>query len=607
VSSPSEITGAGDGRPAAEGIERPLATPPSVAARARELWAFLGTPRGQLTLAWSLVTVTVLVDILLVGQRAIVRYQSYHADAFDLGNMDQAVWNTLHGQPFRMTNRGLDTVGPPTRLSIHVEPILLLIAPLYLIHAGPETLLALQTIALALGAIPLFMLGLRRLHGLLLVAAAFALVYLVTPEVLGSALWDFHPVALATPLLLLAVWALDARRYGWFAAAAFLAAMTKEDVALSLIPLGIFIGIWQGRPRFGWTVVSLSILWVALCFLVILPHFSGAATGGNAYWYRYAHFGNTPGSALVYIVTHPWALVAYVLGDGARRGYLALLVRTGGGLGIFMPLLWIPALPELAVNVLSAHWEQYSGFYQYNAMLGAYLMAAAVYGTAALYSARRHVGSRARIAAPGQGHAAHPEMVTNDSTTDTHHHHMSDSHTTGGHYKRVIPSLDIGSHFAIMSEDVGARWHALLARIPIPSRWLAPLVVVWLVVTTLWNLAAISPRLDAFWTAGAGPIRHQAPIDALLARVPASASVAATDTLNPHLSDRYTLYLLPDPQSYAADYAAFDIAAAPAFDLTKDRAILQRMLASGHYTVVGMVGSVILLHRTGPPLTAQRR
>ena len=52
---------------------------------------------------------------------------------------------------FRFTNRGLDWQGPPTRLGQHVEPIFLLIAPLYLIHSGPETLLVLQTVALALG------------------------------------------------------------------------------------------------------------------------------------------------------------------------------------------------------------------------------------------------------------------------------------------------------------------------------------------------------------------------------------------------------------------------------------------------------------------------
>jgi uncharacterized membrane protein len=543
------------------------------------LWGFLRSPEGQWALAWALVALAVTLDVVFVGQRALMRYHSFSADAFDLGNMDQAVWNTLHGHPFRMTNRGLDTLGPPTRLSIHVEPILLLIAPLYLIHSGPETLLVLQTVALAAGAIPLFLLGLRHLPSLPLVAATLACLYVISPEVIGSALWDFHPVALATPLLLLALWALDARHYAVFALAAFLAAMTKEDVALSLIPLGVFLIFWRGKPRLGAAVALLSIAWVGLCFGVILPHFSGGSSGGNAYWYRYAEYGATPKIAVVHLLTHPWELVTSVLGDEAKRGYLAVLLRTSGGLGLLAPGLLICALPEIAVNTLSSHMEQYSGLYQYNAMLGAYLPAAAVYGITALYTARLRVAAR-QSAPSSDGRAA-----------DVRPAREMDS---GRVWRQLMQRF---------AERVSARWNGLLEHIPVPARWVGPVVVGWLLMMSAWNLAATFPLTQAFWSAGAQPARHQAQIDALLARVPAEASVAATDTLNPHLSDRYDLYLLPDPQSYQAEYVAFDIRHAVSFSQADDQRIYDTMLASGHYQVVGQVGTVVLLRRTGPPLS----
>src|SRR5438270_3377543 len=212
----------------------------------RKTWCNLRSTRGQRILAWLIVLAFIVVDVVIVGQHALVRYQSYHADAFDLGNLDQAVWNTLHGHPLRFTNRGMDWYGPPTRLGVHVEPILFLIAPLYLIHEGPETLLILQTVALALCGIPLLLLGLHRLPELPLVTAAFVGAYLLTPEILGEVLYDFHGVTLATPLLLLALWALDVKRYGWFVCAGVLAAFCKEEVALSLVPAGLFIAFWQG-------------------------------------------------------------------------------------------------------------------------------------------------------------------------------------------------------------------------------------------------------------------------------------------------------------------------------------------------------------------------
>src|SRR2546428_14154325 len=67
----------------------------------RKTWFVLCSVHVQRALAWLIVLMLIVVDSALVGQHALVRYQTYHADAFDLGNMDQAIWNTLHGHPLR--------------------------------------------------------------------------------------------------------------------------------------------------------------------------------------------------------------------------------------------------------------------------------------------------------------------------------------------------------------------------------------------------------------------------------------------------------------------------------------------------------------------------
>ena len=55
------------------------------------MWHILRSGRGQRALAWLVALVLIVVDIALVGQHVLVRYQSYHAFAYDLGNFDQAV------------------------------------------------------------------------------------------------------------------------------------------------------------------------------------------------------------------------------------------------------------------------------------------------------------------------------------------------------------------------------------------------------------------------------------------------------------------------------------------------------------------------------------
>ncbi len=565
MSRPSETTEtSAQLAPPSEHSIRPARSTADLQARARILWQALQTSEGQRRLAWILTLLAIVLDIIIVGQHAIARYHNYDASAFDLGNMNQAVWNTLHGDPFRFTNRGLDWYGPPTRLALHVEPILVLIAPFYLIHDGPETLIVIQVVAMALGAIPLLLLALRHLGQIPLLAVGLVVAYLLTPQYLGVVLWDFHSVALATPLLLLALWALDAEHLVWFAVAAVLAALTKEDVALSLVLLGGLLAL-RGRWRLGLIVAVLSAAYVALCFFVILPHFGGRATGGNNFWYRYSWLGGSAGAALHNIARNP--LLPLSILNEARLGYLASLLRMAGGFGLLSPILLICALPELAVNILSVHEEQYSGFFQYNAVILAYTMAAAVYGIAALYQARTRV-------------------------------------------ERGEPSPSVGSKPATLGariqwwvQYVQAAWQRLLARIPVPSRWIVPVALVWLLVTGWWNLSVTGGgRIQGFWAAAEHPNPQAPSINALLDKIPQSAAVASTDSLNPRLSSRRTIYLLPDPLSYQAEYVAADIPTAISISRDADQRMIDRMLASGRYTVVGRTGDVILLHRTGPPL-----
>ena len=62
---------------------------------------------------------------------SFLRYDNFFTGRFDLGNMDQTVWNTIHGRIFQLTDpNGTTNI---SRLAFHADFILVLIAPLYLI------------------------------------------------------------------------------------------------------------------------------------------------------------------------------------------------------------------------------------------------------------------------------------------------------------------------------------------------------------------------------------------------------------------------------------------------------------------------------------------
>ncbi|MGH2515068.1 MAG: hypothetical protein ACRDHP_05375, partial [Ktedonobacterales bacterium] len=65
---------------------------------------------------------------------------------------------------------------------------------------------------------------------------------------------------------------------------------------------------------------------------------------------------------------------------------------------------------------------------------------------------------------------------------------------------------------------------------------------------------------------------------------------------------RYTIYLMPDPRSYQAEYVAINIRDAMALSRAADAQMEASMLASGRYVIVGTAGDVTLLHYIGAPI-----
>src|SRR5436853_2303638 len=335
--------------------------------------------RRQRQIAWWLLILVMLVYALGMSHQAILRYDTFKATAFDLGNMDQVLWNTIHGRLFQFTNQGADWYGPPTRLAIHFEPIILPLSLLYLFHADPRILLVFQTLALVTGALPVFLLTRKYLPEWPLLAPCMVIAYLLSPALLGLNLFDFHPVSLATPLLLYAVLALTYRRYGWFITACIFAAACKEDVPLTIAMFGILVIWYYKLPRLGTALLLGGLCWSLLAFLVIIPHFYPGAQHNN-YWYRYEELGSSPGVALVNILFHPWLLfTTFITLD--RIYYLFGLFRSSGFLALLAPEWLLPALPSLAVNLLSTDALLYSGVYHYNATIIPFIILAAIHGT----------------------------------------------------------------------------------------------------------------------------------------------------------------------------------------------------------------------------------
>lgn len=451
--------------------------------------------RSRLSLAvvWGLI----VLYIVTFGSLTIWKHQALQTTAFDLGTMDQAIWNTSQGRILRVTIQP----GVDIRLAGHVEPILLVISLLYLVYSDPRILLAVQTIVVALGALPIYWLAKERLDSDL-AAAVFPLSFLLFPALEAANMFDFHGVMLAATFLAFAFYfAKRERARARFLAFIVLAMSCREDVSLLVVMMGLYL-ILKGRDvreqgslrnplaldrdnlPLGVLTLLMGACWFVVALFIIPSYFS--ASGQHSQWGRYAYLGESPVEMLATILFRPQTVLRHLLTRENLRYLLGLLSPTVF-LSLLAPQILLLGLPTLLMNLLSAYAPMHTlGLFHYAAPLAPFFIISSIFGASRL----------ARILAPRFG-------VTE---------------------LRAIQGL---SCLVLLSSLVV---HRLQGFSPLAAGFEMPFV------TAHERLAA-----------------------RFFSLIPASAAVSAQSRLVPHLSQREEVYMFPRVED--ADYVLFDVTA----------------------------------------------
>ena len=304
---------------------------------------------------------------------SLLRQRAFATGRFDLGNMVQAVWWTAHGHPLQMTNLHGQQI---SRLAAHVDPILAVCGPLWWIWPSPDLLLVTQALAVAAGAWPVFLLARKHLESSR-AALGFALAYLLYPATGWLTLNEFHPVALATPLLLFAFWYLDNDRLLPFALFAVAAAACKEEIGLVVAGFGLWYALAKRRRAEGTAIAVLGVAWSAIAIAVVIPHFHTA--GESDFYGRYSEVGGSAAGIVKTAFTDPVRLLDAAF-SARDLHYLLELVAPLAALCLLAPVALLAAVPELAINLLSATPTQTSIHFHYTAGLIPPRVIAAVLG-----------------------------------------------------------------------------------------------------------------------------------------------------------------------------------------------------------------------------------
>jgi uncharacterized membrane protein len=333
---------------------------------------------GEDAVALRVVCVAVAAYAVLFLFATTVHFEVFQTARFDLGNMVQAIWNSLHGHLLETTTQNGHQ---HSRLGFHADPFLLVLVPFFWIWSSPLLLLVVQVLAVASGALPVFWLARKHLASPR-AGAQFAVAYLLYPATQFNAFTngsDFHSVSIAIPRVLYAIWFLDEDRLLPFASFALLACTTKEEIPLAVGGLGIWYAVRKGRRLFGIGVFASGLAMTLFNFLWLIPHL--APKGVEPFAGRYTAVGGTPRGIAHELFSDPVAFAHAVL-TGHKAIYIALLLVPFLGLWLLEPLLLLGAVPDLAINLLSSEGNQTSLQFQYTAGILPFLVAASIFGAA---------------------------------------------------------------------------------------------------------------------------------------------------------------------------------------------------------------------------------
>jgi len=210
-----------------------------------------------------------------VGFYTIRNHRLLGTSAYDLGIMENVIWNTSHGRWFASAIEGGNHLG------VHTSFIYLLLAPIYALSPRTETLLIVQAVLVALAAWPLFLVA-RELTANQGVAIVVALLYLLHPAVQGANFYDFHELAFA-PLLFFAAFYFLVKNSRLLWPTVVLLLAVKEDLSFVVVLLGAY-ALLARRKSAGWVLIASGAVAYLVCQKWIIPALSTRASDFTVYF-----------------------------------------------------------------------------------------------------------------------------------------------------------------------------------------------------------------------------------------------------------------------------------------------------------------------------------
>jgi uncharacterized membrane protein len=293
---------------------------------------------------------------------SINNYNRFYYSAFDIGIFDQGIWLLSQGKDPFVTVRGLHLFGD------HIQFISIFVAPLFWIWDNARVLLILQSVALALGAVPLYLITKEKIKSKW-IPLIFVFSYFLYPSLHYLNLENFHLVSLGVPILLFAFYFLMKKNYKLFLIFVGLTLITREELVLTVLAMGIY-AFFKCDRKIGIITILSSLVWLFLIFNVIFPHYTpfvhpNLRRGGNIF------------GSMQELVTNPKTIST--LNTEENRKYFFDIFSPVAFISFLNPQTLFLALPALGINLITTWPYAHSIQYHYTYAIIPFVFISVVY------------------------------------------------------------------------------------------------------------------------------------------------------------------------------------------------------------------------------------
>ncbi len=316
---------------------------------------FLGIP----IFLWSCMALYLVISTFM-NWGLYFNLQTPHGDT---AMYEEHLWNLLHGKGFRSyLDQGLF-------LGEHIQVIHLFLIPIYLIYPSHLTLELCGSMALASGAIPIYWMAKRHSPSpaaATMLAVCYLLYFPMHFLDIAVDLKSFRPISLGIPTLLFALDQLERRHLLPFFALLLLTLAAKEDFAIIVSSLGLWMileSLWSRfvarRPSspplpsrsllLGVGLVILGALYLKWALATIVWFRSGVEVHYAGYFTR---FGNSSSAIIWTMLTDPLRVFSELATLNTFL-YAALLLVPLGALPLFSPRRLLASTPLFVLLCLN--------------------------------------------------------------------------------------------------------------------------------------------------------------------------------------------------------------------------------------------------------------